>query len=138
MTDNEIRIAVAEASGKFCKTYKPKAHSLYCDNCGQLPNTQSHYPTTFPDYPRDLNAIMLEITKLIKKKRLRVFCNAGSDGMWECVITENETPNAIPCDGDHYGAGDTLSNAMCEAYLRTVGKWKDEPTSSPQIQKQKP
>lgn len=82
-------------------------------------------PAPAPDYLNDLNAITAALTKLCKKFHLRCYCNSGLDGTWECVLTESETPNCIPCDGDHYGSGPRLTDAMCEAFLRTIGKWEE-------------
>ena len=147
---NEIRIAVAEACGfvwyripnseKFSRgalraLFLPAIHEypeqvdewkVRADGTERIANLQ--YMETeghLPDYPNDLNAMCAAVVSECKQRGLRVFCNMGTDGTWECIITESETPNCIPCDGDHYGAGDTLCQAMAEAFLRMLGRWKE-------------
>lgn len=84
-----------------------------------------------PDYLKDLNAAKDLVTMLGKEGWFCV-ANSGLDGTWECFFTkrtgslEEDKYRIIPQEGDHYGAGDTLAIALCEAFLRVKRKWIDE------------
>ncbi len=76
-----------------------------------------------PNYPNDLRAVA-QVAKKVSAMGFRMGCNSGRDGTWECVVTKRtEGDLTIPVEGDHYGCGDELSEAMTEAILRATGKW---------------
>jgi hypothetical protein len=101
MTDNEIRIAIAEACGwsKFMMgTGVPPGHE----------KEWSDYVHPLPDYPNDLNAMHEAEKMLIGDQRLEYYGHLlKSSG-------NSEIKNTIQ----------STARQRAEAFLRTIGKWK--------------
>ena len=74
-----------------------------------------------PDYLKDANA-MLSAATVLAGRGWRCAAHMGTDGTWECFFTKRGAIVSLPSDGDHYGAGATLTEAMAEAFLRVIGK----------------
>jgi hypothetical protein len=72
------------------------------------------------NYTKDLNACMDLCNDMAGKGLLSLFDN-GLDKTWEATFS-TDGPKAE----HHYGAADTLAEAICEAYLKAVGKWVEE------------
>ncbi len=142
MTDDEKRIAIAEACGfvwyrlpqrKDERSYRMLAHPLIHEYDGQIPEWLVRADGTericnleymwreglVPDYPKNAND-MLEAVKLISNRGWRCVANSGTDGTWECFLTKSKDDRITPSEGDHYGAADTLTGALVEAFLRVI------------------
>lgn len=87
-----------------------------------------------PDYLNDLNAAV-ELCDFLTKRGWTCRCDNGLDRTWECTFTHpirNSTHeyNVGIEDGkqveQHYGAADTLAEAICQAFLRATGKWQED------------
>lgn len=139
MSDNEIRIAIAEACGwkwyrrpatgpwadrPYRSLYHPSLHADYiAEQLTPADMTERQCNEVFmwregmiPDYPTDLNA-MHEAEKTLTRKQgvhFRLWLSRNSDG-----------PNALFL---------TVEQAMChaaahqraEAFLRAIGRWRDQ------------
>ena len=121
MNKDEQRIRIAEAWGwKLLEeghpaTAKPDRWLLNEKEVRDKP----------PDYLSDLNAAC-EFARRLGSLGWRCIANMGLGGTWECFFTKDiERVLLMPEAGDHYGAGDTLAAAICEAGLRALGKWTE-------------
>lgn len=56
----------------------------------------------------------------------RCVANMGLDGTWECFFSREDSDSIVPGHLDHYSAGPSLAQAICEAGLRALGKWVDD------------
>lgn len=101
MNDNEINIAIAEACG-----WKPDKRGL-----GWLSPRGYYAPE--PDYLTDLNA-MHEAEKILAEK--------GVNAWWGYVGHINRN-NPTPFGSET--AVQATARQRAEAFLRTLGKWKD-------------
>lgn len=111
MTENEIRIAVAEACdwggiGYLTRTYNlnngPYGYSEFTINC-------------LPDYPNDLNA-MHEAEKTLTGDQLAVY----NEHLIQMVINQLKRPYEM--QGWYWHA---TARQRAEAFLRTTGKRKE-------------
>jgi hypothetical protein len=116
MSDAEMRAAIAEACG--WKRVRP--------NCklgitGIKPGSQ--FDTTgqskTPDYPNDLNA-MHEAESLLKPEQWRLY----SDKLMVAVRDSDVTLNGSNIEA-RYKAAHATARQRAEAFLRTIGKWKE-------------
>jgi hypothetical protein len=135
MKDNEIRIAIAEACGwKNCKcnegqpdgepdddfnrdVVEHRSHTPYCG----FP-TEPHREI-IPDYLNDLNA-MHEAEKMLSQSQ-------GTDyGIELNTIMDRDFCKGIAAP---HGDCDWHATAAqrCEAFLRCLGKWKEDDVPSP-------
>jgi hypothetical protein len=136
-TNEEMNITIAEACGYqrwksvsgIVRLARPDAKvAEYWQRCGDMLTTEEltkGFSVRIPDYINDTNDAM-QLTKVLAQQGWRCVANMGLDGTWEIISTRFGQNHSIPWDGDHYGAGDTLSEAICEMFLRTIGKWKDK------------
>lgn len=126
MSDDEQRIAIAEACGYRgctdvnCEVRKAAhLHSATGAVCFPEPYSTSRYP----DYLNDLNACH-EMEKTLDDFKYREFCDAlvslimGHDGTigqnWlNCSLSARQL------------AVKATAAQRCEAFLRTIGKWRD-------------
>lgn len=131
MTEQAQRIAIAKWMGwehlriASNKLYGTKPNSDYSKMpeywYAGCPGDGCHVP----NYTRDLNATA-DACKVLAAQGWRCCANMGTDGTWECYFTKrSEQLGTIPTQGDHYGAGDTLALAICEALLRTLNLWTE-------------
>lgn len=77
-----------------------------------------------PDYLNDLNAA-ITLCDFLAERGWNCHLDNGLDKTWECIFTRGRTGNEN--SDEHYGPGNTMTAAICQAFLRTVGKWEDEP-----------
>ncbi len=116
MTKEQINIAIAEAQGwkrNMGDWYRPNA------NCQCITRSKSDggYTIYPPDYCNDLNA-MYEVEKTLRHGmtyviNLHRICN-NDQSVWDLPTTNLQF---------NYVTASALQRA--EAYLRTIGKWKD-------------
>lgn len=102
MTQNEQRIAIAEACGI----------ATWQGDCPDKSLTKEG--KRLPDYPRDLN----EAIKLCDRLTgIGWSCeiHQGRDAPWLCIFSRDEM---------HRHAADSLAEAICGAFLRVSGAWK--------------
>lgn len=124
MSDQEINIAIAEACGWTWIEEDYTYHGFTCD----IPMTRRRWtppnggkPTlNIPDYCNDLNAMHEEIMSLEGPIRDHSFRRALAKSVG--VIGFEDWEHSLVCL-------DKLTNATAsqraEAFLRTIGKWKD-------------
>lgn len=80
-----------------------------------------------PDYLNDLNAA-IQLCDELAGKGWNCELNNGLDKTWECeFVKHSDESNATIGERSkrHYGAADKLSAAICDAFLKTIGKWVD-------------
>lgn len=127
MTDNEIRIAVAEACPQVFSLTPHHPEKIWCKTLGR-----------FVDPLDDLNAMHAAWLTLSEADRI-VFAETLFAITKGDVVDWGYYPGEMEINWDEIGTAiNATARPRAEAFLRTIGKWKDEPTSSPQIQKQKP
>lgn len=103
MTDNEIRIAIAEKCGRV------RGFGSACPICGSLSSRHE----CFSDYPNDLNAVH-EAEETIR----------GNPDLW--VRWGNELFAVTKPNGDNpFACYHANSRQRAEALLRTWGLWKE-------------
>jgi hypothetical protein len=140
MTDTEINIAIAEVCGwKNC----------HCETLGNMPvgepdddynrdvlehrkHGQCGYPTQphlepIPEYVNDLNAMPEALSTLTPGGRV-----AYMDHIKVVTLAVYETENPQ----DQFDIHTASASQRAEAFLRTVGKWKE--CSQPSDEKQRP
>jgi len=121
MTDNEIRIAIAECLGKFEPSKcKPSIEQLEAILENKSPLTVvtleiSGEIRACPDYPNDLNAMHEAINSLPEELQFRFteklesvikpLCGKPWTWIWLCATA--------------------TARQRAEAFLRTIGKWKE-------------
>lgn len=107
MTDNEIRVAIAEACG-----YKYPCPSCfnngYKDRWRNKGDTGCLAENDLPDFPNDLNAIHEVCEATLTGDQKQEFA-------W--ALYKILTPGQLICLA--------TARQQAEAFLRTVGKWKD-------------
>ena len=113
MTEQEQRIAIAEA----CGWTHVRPSGIYIVGC-----VPAHYPSAnlknsrcdniIPDYPNDLNA-MHEAEKILVER-------GPYSNEWR--IMESMLARIIP---NHIPLFHATAQQRAEAFLRTIGKWKD-------------
>lgn len=109
MTDNEIRIAMAEACGAKVVGYQEDGSPItdWPDGCRMF-----GFEVGFPNYPGDLNAMheaYLSLDDLKKRefnKQLFILCEKATHPKSE-------------------GPYNATARQRSEAFLRTFGKWKE-------------
>lgn len=141
MTDNEIRIAMAELDGRAGMFVLMRRGLYYRPNAGGYtsnPNeawvgsedvaanrVYSHdepvtkHPAPLPDYLDDLNAVHEVENKMINKIDFWVHLVCTVNGLEIQMIVRDFT---VP---EMYKASYATARQRCEAILRTLGKWKD-------------
>lgn len=133
MTDEKIKIAVAEALG--CKWSKPHyGHdgkwrstpywgdrdiwdSDISDWAGNPHDVIQDFDE-LPDYANDIKACKYLIHKC-REWGWTCSLNNGLDGTWECDF-RREKP-----DAHVYAPADTMELAICQGFLRVAGKWEE-------------
>lgn len=82
----------------------------------RLGNDEDSDTATLPNYPRDLNS-MHDAEKML------------TDEQWKNYVQRILSPLAYMSDGISQAGARKLASATapqrCEAFLRTIGKWKD-------------
>lgn len=121
MTDQEIRIAIAESRGwKATKFYADGSPRIWTNSKGHVLNWCEH------DYPNDLNA-MREACQYAKEHLMDA-------DQWEEFgrLLEASHPSAVLLDIgkiDYYDLAtliaDVTARDIATAFLRTIGKWKE-------------
>lgn len=110
MTDDEIRIAVSESVGWMCIGPCTCGHK---EPCGLHPDPhRASGRIHLPNYLEDLNAIHAV-------EKTLTFAEAGE---YERLLAAVSKPRdgSCPTPSYHYSA-----RQRCEAYLRTIGKWRE-------------
>ena len=116
MTKEQINIAIAEAQGwKFI----PPLDKTFSPNCWEHENFPTVWEVYPCDYYNDLNA-MHEVWCSLTPKQHQTFRR-------ELQITvafakEDNLPYKGPC----HSVCNATALQRAEAYLRTIGKWKEE------------
>ena len=105
MTNEQINIAIAEVCGykkheEFYRWLDPQTKEWLCWK-------------SLPDYCNDLNA-MHEAEKQLTKKQLQTYLDFLADAPRDCV---HQTWS---------GSVFTTARQRAEAFLRTIGKWKEQ------------
>jgi hypothetical protein len=124
MTPESQRIAIAEACDHVMD--KPE----------EFPSVAIHNGQRYgiPDYLNDLNAAIF-LCDFLAERSWNCTLGNGLDKTWECEFYKSATDKTHPDnlgqrDGKqielHYGSADTLAEAISEAFLRTLGLWKDD------------
>lgn len=125
MTNEQINIAIAEACGWTClgQVEGCKPHGYPPD--ARKPTTKELIkgygpsPWDVPDYTADLNACH-ELEKMLDDKQLARYAQQ--------IIGSARRKMNIPDHESHYPVPFIISataRQRCEAYLRTLGKWKE-------------
>jgi hypothetical protein len=106
MTKDEQRIAIVEACGNIyvlpIEGINPTAHRIVWEN-------------SLPDYPNDLNAIAVAESTLTHDQ-WRIYLGF--------LMGERTIPKLASMEEFHK-AWNSTSAQRAEAFLRTIGKWKD-------------
>jgi len=113
MNDNEINIAIAEACGWKLKrqfTGQAKGIGVWLDANGDLRSW-----TCIPNYTTDLNA-MHEAEKVLTEKQIRSYAFTLAQVL--------DTTPTVDLD-DQFLNVHATARQRAEAFLRTLGKWKD-------------
>lgn len=89
-----------------------------------------------PNYLSDLNAAA-SLCDLLADQGWQCEANNGLNKSWECIFFREATENTRPENKgkrqeydlvdseEHYCAADTLAEAICGAFLRTLNLWKE-------------
>ncbi len=114
MTKEEINVAIAEACG-----WKPKdswiLHGRIKKEFHFEHSVTGERSFSFPNYHDDLNAAI----RLVDGMKVTIYRNPHGEYGWSVLIK----PSAFH---EYYGNHpDNLCYAICEAFLKTIGKWKD-------------
>ena len=125
MSEQEQRIACATELGWKWTSQEVWRSGKEHHFLKQMGEQSKIYLDYLPDPLHDANAA-LELVAFLAKKGWRCVANSGTDGTWECYFTQGDAGGTIPGPDDHYGAGDTLAQAIVEAALRVWGKWKEQ------------
>lgn len=117
MTDNEMRVAIAEACGWRWRRANNSERCAWFDPSGNL--TEWTMPIKecvgLPDYPNDLNAMHeAVIAAKIPDKQ-------WSDALMR-VIQDETCCGAVEA---RYATANATARQRAEAFLRTVGGWKE-------------
>lgn len=125
MTEEEQRIAIAKFCGFKPNTVCPECYgSGYsdsdmdhdpCSNCQTLGEIEPYYDS--PNYPKDLNA-MHEAEKTLNEKQKVFYLQRLTQ-----VRLRSEESGTVACIIDRATFATAAQRA--EAFLRTIGKWKD-------------
>ena len=76
----------------------------------------SKYPQDLPtDYPSDLNAA-IQLCDVLKEEGWKFTALMNYDGRWSCAFLRYRNKKAESV----VGKGDTLSSAICEAFVKTM------------------
>lgn len=138
MTDLEKRISIAEACGwKIHRTsMKGPKEGVVLIHIFRPDKKPAHrYPSRedsgvmgyIPDYLTDLNA-MHDAEKFLLKHRLTI--NNCCTDAWACYERElrhSYSPRHSPSSHHSINAIHATAAQRAEAFLRTLGKWKEEP-----------
>jgi hypothetical protein len=133
MTPEAQRIAIAEALGlevlHAAGTAKAMVREQLCTGA-----TSTDW-RMMPDYLNDLNAA-LTLIDFLAEYGWRCNLANGLDQTWECEFMREPSDNT-PYEligvhqGEtfeiHYAPADTMPLAICQAFLRTLGKWQPAP-----------
>lgn len=133
MTKDEINIAIAEACGACTHDWSSPIGECQigfipqCNRCCvNADESAAKYPCALvdvPNYAEDLN-VAIGLTGQLTSDGWTCHAANGLDKTWECIFTKRYNSDGYPRLGDHYGAAESLALAICEAFLRTIGKWK--------------
>jgi hypothetical protein len=118
MTDSEMRIAIAEASGW-----------TNIENTHTMAGIWKGYPPTgaiigkkevLPDYPNDLNA-MHEAMQVISLSK----ADEWNKNLYVAVFKDSEvTPDQLTDAELTYALNNAPARQRAESFLKTIGKWK--------------
>jgi hypothetical protein len=115
VSDNEIRIAIAEACG-----WKKLADGKWAS-----PEMVGAFFSP-PDYPNDLNS-MYEAQKVLltDSEKIEAYCSALLHTKIDVI--EDGTPYKTDLFDEYgwFGCVHATARQRAEAFLRTVGKWKE-------------
>ena len=111
MTDEEMRVAIAEACGEVVESWngKPRLKAL----------TPHGVSRDLPDYPNDLNA-MHEAEKILTFEQWRHY----SDKLMCAVRDSDLTLNGSNIEA-RYKTPHATARQRAEAFLKVFGLWKD-------------
>lgn len=131
MTNDEMRMAIAEACGwRFEHRYKGSrkwAEIVVAIHCNK--EVGSFFPSDLgsdygaerlsragvPYYPADLNAMAKAVMTLDRVQRVQ-YCNILRD------VIRRDSPVS---DCDEFDFANAAAAQRAEAFLRTIGKWKE-------------
>jgi hypothetical protein len=144
------RIAIAEACGRKCPTCNNTSvrTKLGVEQYHWARNSNDVWRNTWPvdepdlpcdhsdlpDYPSDLYAAVT-LCDHLAEKGWNCELSQGTDKTWECTferIASKDSPvGTLTFDNDtayeiYYHPADTLPEAICGAFLRTIGRWVEE------------
>ena len=108
MTREQQRIAIAEACGWKCTAAFKEAIA-----CWVRPNGMDHETESIPDYLHDLNA-MHEAEKVLTEDQQEQYLN----NLYEVC-------NLHSMINDAWNLNCATASQRAEAFLRTIGKWKE-------------
>lgn len=115
MTDTEIRTAIAEACGWINQGKAKGIPTLEHRWTRQGVHPQFVNTDSLPDYPNDLNA-MHEAESILTPSQLGDYQN----DLMDVLIRDAKKDNA------DYWLIKATARQRAEAFLRTIGKWKEE------------
>lgn len=128
MTPEQINIAIAESQGwKFIASHDIRGKAV--PDCW----THEDFPTVWADYPRDycndLNAMHEVIKTLDTKQQIQyadVLCRQTGKELLDYTGCYYPGENPIIDMEIIFLVHNSTALQRAEAYLRTIGKWKDE------------
>lgn len=117
MTNDEVRIACAEAHGwtKCRLAVKGSGAPERGPSPYGIPPGRN-YEAPVPDYPNDLNACH-EMEKVLNAHQRYLYVNRIAETKYKL--------------DDAWHHAHATASQRCEAFLRTIGKWKDFGKSNP-------
>ena len=111
MTEQDQQIAIAEAYG-WERVENQVGDEMFA--CGDL----CCFEHRLPDYPRDLNAMHDACKRLDIRQRVMFYGHLYSIVQRELRMENYE-------DSSSFALVNATSGQRAEAFLRTIGKWKD-------------
>lgn len=109
MTDNEMRIAIAEACG-WTSTHVGGVSPLGIPPKVKGKTQAAMFEDVIPDYPNDLNATH-EAEKTLRGDQIEIYV--------ECLITDDVYCSKL------WDCAHATARQRAEAFLRTIGKWRE-------------
>ena len=126
MTKEQINIAIAEAQGwKFI----PPLDKTFSPNCWEHENFPTVWEVYPCDYCNDLNAMHEVIKTLDTKQQIQyadVLCRQTGKELLDYTGCYYPGENPIIDMEIIFLVHNSTALQRAEAYLRTIGKWKDE------------
>jgi hypothetical protein len=124
MTPEEINIAIAESVGWSRAIIGTQSKSDPIPRGWRTPKGSER--TKLPDYHHDLNAIHEVVCGLTDEQFLRYVPHLKrvTDAMIDCYADSIYIERHLT---DYRVMHQATAAQRCEAYLRTIGKWRDEP-----------